>query len=68
MSERTAERTAEVLLEAERSRTDRDPITEEWPGLDLSTAYRAQDALPARKKAAVRFAFAGLGTVSVAGV
>ncbi|GAA2905210.1 fumarylacetoacetate hydrolase family protein [Streptosporangium fragile] len=52
MSEWTIERTAEVLLEAERNRADRGPITDEWPGLDLATAYRAQDALLARKKAA----------------
>jgi len=32
-----------VLLEAEESRTDRGPITDEWPELDLETAYAVQD-------------------------
>lgn len=43
---------AEVLLAAERERIDRNPITDEWPGLDLKTAYRVQDELIARKVAA----------------
>ncbi|GLZ02922.1 4-oxalocrotonate decarboxylase [Actinomadura sp. NBRC 104412] len=39
----TVERAAAVLLEAETARTDRGPITDEWPALDLDTAYRIQD-------------------------
>jgi 2-oxo-3-hexenedioate decarboxylase len=33
---------AQVLLEAERSRTARGPITAHWPDLDLATAYTVQ--------------------------
>ncbi len=40
MDVRTA---AEVLLEAESAATARGPITEQWPGLDLRTAYAIQD-------------------------
>ncbi|MFE0511947.1 2-keto-4-pentenoate hydratase [Streptomyces sp. NPDC058964] len=36
-------RAATVLLEAEDNRTERGPITDEWPGLGLDTAYRVQD-------------------------
>jgi len=42
MSEWTVERAASVLLEAEAARTGRPPITDEWPGLDLATAYAVQ--------------------------
>ncbi|MEV5410037.1 4-oxalocrotonate decarboxylase [Thermopolyspora sp. NPDC052614] len=48
----TVDRAAEVLLEAERVRRARGPITEEWPELDLDTAYRVQDELLRRKQAA----------------
>ncbi|MFE4756769.1 2-keto-4-pentenoate hydratase [Streptomyces mirabilis] len=34
---------AAALLEAEDNRTDRGPITDEWPALDLATAYAVQD-------------------------
>ena len=44
MSEWTVDRAASVLLEAEATGTDRPPITDEWPGLDLATAYAVQDA------------------------
>ncbi|WP_433171488.1 2-keto-4-pentenoate hydratase [Actinoallomurus sp. CA-150999] len=37
------ERAATALLEAEDTRTDRGPISDEWPGLDLATAYAVQD-------------------------
>ncbi|WP_435582291.1 2-keto-4-pentenoate hydratase [Amycolatopsis thermoflava] len=40
MDVRTA---AEVLLGAESAATARGPITEQWPGLDLRTAYAIQD-------------------------
>ncbi|ACY96134.1 MULTISPECIES: 2-keto-4-pentenoate hydratase [Thermomonospora] len=45
-------RAAEELLAAERQRRDRGPITEQWPELDLATAYRVQDELVHRKVAA----------------
>jgi 2-oxo-3-hexenedioate decarboxylase len=48
----TIESAAQILLDAEASRTDRTPITDEWPELDLDTAYRVQDELIARKVAA----------------
>jgi 2-oxo-3-hexenedioate decarboxylase len=37
------DRAATVLLEAEDNRTDREPITDEWPEMDLETAYAIQD-------------------------
>jgi 2-oxo-3-hexenedioate decarboxylase len=43
MSTWDRDRAAAVLLEAEESRTDRGPITDEWPELDLETAYAVQD-------------------------
>ncbi|WP_172652032.1 2-keto-4-pentenoate hydratase [Rhodococcus opacus] len=42
---------AEVLLRAEQTRTDRHPITDDWPELDVETAYQVQAALIARKVA-----------------
>jgi 2-oxo-3-hexenedioate decarboxylase len=39
----TIDRAATALLEAEANRVDREPITSEWPGLDLQTAYAIQD-------------------------
>jgi 2-oxo-3-hexenedioate decarboxylase len=40
---------ASALLDAEEGRIDRGPITAEWPGLDLGTAYDVQAELIARK-------------------
>jgi len=41
---------AEILLAAAGTRTDRDPLTDTWPDLDVSTAYAIQDeALRARQ-------------------
>jgi len=37
------DRAATVLLKAEADRKDRDPITDQWPDLDLATAYAVQD-------------------------
>jgi len=34
---------ATALLEAEDSAVGRDPLTSEWPGLDVATAYAVQD-------------------------
>lgn len=36
---------ADVLLAAEAQRRDRGPVTDEWPELDLATAYRVQQRL-----------------------
>lgn len=46
------DRVATELLAAERGRTDRGPITDEWPGLDLDAAYAVQAELLRRKQAA----------------
>ncbi|MFD0853415.1 2-keto-4-pentenoate hydratase, partial [Actinomadura adrarensis] len=43
MTEWTVERAAAVLRQAEDNRADRGPLTDEWPALDLDTAYRIQD-------------------------
>jgi 2-oxo-3-hexenedioate decarboxylase len=43
MSSWTIERAAAALLECEDARVDRDPITDEWPELDVATAYAVQD-------------------------
>ncbi|WP_062992673.1 2-keto-4-pentenoate hydratase [Nocardia anaemiae] len=40
---------AAALLEAERQRRDRGPLTDEWPELDLDTAYRVQKRLIEKK-------------------
>src|ERR1044072_5327011 len=50
MTEWDVDRVATALLEAESSRTDRVPITDEWPGLDLAAGYAAQDVLMRRKQ------------------
>jgi 2-oxo-3-hexenedioate decarboxylase len=47
----TVDRAAAVLLEAEDNRTDLSPITDEWPALDLATAYRVQDETLRRRLA-----------------
>ncbi|MFD2416244.1 2-keto-4-pentenoate hydratase [Amycolatopsis pigmentata] len=52
MTEWTVDHAAGVLLAAEQERTDRGPITDEWPGLDLATAYQVQRRLIDRKIAA----------------
>jgi 2-oxo-3-hexenedioate decarboxylase len=51
MSEWTVDRAASVLLEAEATVTDRPPIADEWPGLDLATAYAVQDETLRRRLA-----------------
>jgi 2-oxo-3-hexenedioate decarboxylase len=51
MSDWDVERAVAVLLEAEQTRTDRGPITDEWPDLDLATAYAVQDEALARRLA-----------------
>jgi 2-oxo-3-hexenedioate decarboxylase len=39
----TVDLAAATLLAAEDSHADRDPLTSEWPSLDLATAYAVQD-------------------------
>ena len=41
----TVEWAVAVLREAERTRTDRGPITAEWPDLDVDTAYTIQNEI-----------------------
>jgi 2-oxo-3-hexenedioate decarboxylase len=47
----SVDRAATALLEAEESGIDRGPITDEWPGLDLQTAYAVQDETLRRRLA-----------------
>ncbi|WP_433380874.1 hypothetical protein [Streptosporangium sp. CA-115845] len=68
MSEWTIERTAEVPLKAGRNRAGHGPITEERPGPDQATAYRAQHTMPLRRGSSLTLRFSGLGSVSVTGV
>lgn len=51
MTDWSVDAAADVLLEAETKRTDRGRITDEWPELDLATAYQVQSALIERKVA-----------------
>lgn len=51
MSDWGVDRAATALLAAEDARTDRPPITDEWPDLDLATAYEIQDETLARRRA-----------------
>ncbi|GAA1072464.1 2-keto-4-pentenoate hydratase [Tsukamurella spumae] len=48
-SEWTVERAADEIRHAEVSRTDRTPISDEWPELDVATAYRVQDLVINRR-------------------
>ncbi|OKJ94698.1 4-oxalocrotonate decarboxylase [Streptomyces sp. CB03234] len=47
----TVEQAAGLLLDAERSATDRPPLTDQWPRLDLATAYAVQDETLRRRTA-----------------
>jgi 2-oxo-3-hexenedioate decarboxylase len=49
MAEWTIDTTVGELLRRERDRRDGGRITDRWPGLDLGTAYRVQDAVLDRK-------------------
>jgi 2-oxo-3-hexenedioate decarboxylase len=49
MTEWNVERGATVLADAEAGRTDRGPLTDEWPELDLATGYQIQDEILRRK-------------------
>jgi 2-oxo-3-hexenedioate decarboxylase len=51
MSDWDIDRAATALLAAEDSRTDREPITDEWPEMDLDTAYAIQDETLRRRLA-----------------
>ena len=44
-------RAAGALLEAEDTRVERGPITDEWPDFDVATAYAVQDETLARRLA-----------------
>ncbi|WP_432842377.1 2-keto-4-pentenoate hydratase [Dactylosporangium sp. CA-092794] len=64
-AEWSVERAAATLLDAEGSRTARDPLTGEWPQLDLATAYRVQaEALHRRVAAGDRVVGIKLGLTS----
>jgi 2-oxo-3-hexenedioate decarboxylase len=52
MSTWNVESAARTLFDAEASRAARGPLTDDWPELDLATAYEVQDALLAKKIAA----------------
>lgn len=47
----SVDRAATVLLAAEAARADREPITDEWPELDLATGYAVQDETLRRRLA-----------------
>ncbi|MFD0920564.1 2-keto-4-pentenoate hydratase [Saccharopolyspora rosea] len=49
MTDWTTDRAADALLDAEARRADRGPLTDEWPDLDLRTAYEVQDRLVSRR-------------------
>jgi 2-oxo-3-hexenedioate decarboxylase len=51
MSGWTVDRAATALLDCEQARADREPITDEWPDLDLRTAYEIQDETLRRRLA-----------------
>ncbi|MCW2724913.1 MAG: 4-oxalocrotonate decarboxylase [Frankiales bacterium] len=51
MSDWDIDRAATALLAAEDSRTDREPLTDEWPEMDLDTAYAIQDETLRRRLA-----------------
>ena len=49
MSDWTVDRAATELLSCEDGRRDRGPITEDWPDLDVETAYEVQDEVLRRR-------------------
>ncbi|WP_396449136.1 2-keto-4-pentenoate hydratase [Actinomadura sp.] len=49
MAEQTIDAAVAELLRRERGREDGGRLTERWPGLDVATAYRIQDAVLDRK-------------------
>ena len=51
MSAWTVDQAATALLAAESARTDREPLTADWPGLDLATGYAVQDETLRRRLA-----------------
>jgi 2-oxo-3-hexenedioate decarboxylase len=51
MSDWNIERAADVLLAAEAARTELSPVTDDWPDLDLATAYAVQDETLRRRLA-----------------
>jgi 2-oxo-3-hexenedioate decarboxylase len=51
MTEWTVDRAAAELLTAEQDRTGIAPLTDDWPALDLATAYAVQDEMLRRRQA-----------------
>lgn len=49
MNKWTVDRAASALLDAEDTRTARNPITDDWADLDLRTAYAVQDEALCRR-------------------
>lgn len=49
MTQWTVARAATELLSAEDDRAERGPITDDWPDLDLATAYEIQDEILRRR-------------------
>lgn len=47
----TVQRAASLLLAAESTAAEREPLTDDWPDLDLPTAYRIQDETLRRRLA-----------------
>lgn len=47
----TAESVAAELIRCEDERTDREPFTDDWPDLDVATAYQIQDLSLAQRTA-----------------
>ena len=63
----TVDSAATALLGAEDDRADREPLTDDWPGLDLATGYAVQDETLRRRLArGERLAGLKLGLTSVA--
>ena len=52
MPQATVGHLADLLQACENDRVDREPLTDEWPDLDLETAYAVQDEVLRRKVAA----------------
>ena len=51
MTDWTVATAAAALLDAEEARADREPLTDDWPGLDLVTGYAVQDETLRRRLA-----------------
>lgn len=68
MTHWTVDSAATALLDAEEARADREPLTDDWPGLDLATGYAVQDeTLRRRLGRGERLAGLKLGLTSLFG-